>query len=194
MNKEELKKYICDQIDSMDEEDIQELQGFFSKAQEEESIAEELIVIKGEMKKMVKLVNSIKDELNQKQQDEEKKLNNDEIGLYIKLYQFLEDSKDSLDTLPKASIFNISKLNKSLDSFKKGYIHIENLYNQLLNQVSLRTVAKIGEKFDPSVHEALEVVENRSLADDTIVQVLEQGFFYKENLVSYAKVKVNKWV
>jgi len=62
----------------------------------------------------------------------------------------------------------------------------------LLQDIKLSTLAKIGDKFNPEIHEIVEIVNDESIEDETIVDIIEQGFKHKETLINYAKVKVNK--
>ena len=67
------------------------------------------------------------------------------------------------------------------------------LYEDILKSIDLEVCAKIGDKFDSNIHEAVEVIEDKNIADSTIVEVLEEGFLYQNELLNYAKVKVNRW-
>ncbi|RLA69404.1 MAG: nucleotide exchange factor GrpE [Epsilonproteobacteria bacterium] len=44
------------------------------------------------------------------------------------------------------------------------------------------------------MHEAVGVIEDKDIEDRTVVEVLEEGFLYKNKLLNYAKVKANRWI
>jgi len=190
MTKEQFKEYVCKQIDLMDNSQLQEFSEFInSNSTNQEHVAEELIVIKGEFKKLTKLVSSM-----EKKFDEGKKQQQiDELKIFIEFDSFLKNSKDAIESLPKASLFNKAKVNRSINSLQDGFISISESYEEILKQIGIERVAKIGDTFDSNLHEAIEVIESKTTQDSTIVEVLEEGFIYNNKIINYAKVKVNRW-
>jgi len=67
------------------------------------------------------------------------------------------------------------------------------LYSDILSSINLKISTKVGDKFNPDIHEAVEVIEDKSIENGAIVEVLEEGFLYKNRLLNYSKVKVNRW-
>jgi len=190
MTKEELKDYICKQIDLMDSIEIAELSQFFQGKSDEESVAEELIVIKGEFKKLTKLVQQMQIAVETAKPEENAEY---ELKPFITFYSFLKNSKDALHSIPQNSMFGVSKFNRAFGAFENGFKSIDMLYNDILKSIDLEIGAEVGDKFDPNIHEAVEVIEDKNIEDGIVVEVLEEGFLYKEKLLNYAKVKVNRW-
>ncbi len=190
MTKDELKEYICNKIDLMDSVEINELSQFLQEKSKDESIAEELIVIKGEFKKLTKLVQQMQTglEVVKKEQSEY------ELKSFISFYSFLKNSKDALSSMPQNSIFGVSKFNRAFSAFENGFKSIDILYTDILKSIDLQISTKVGDVFDPDIHEAVEVIEDKDIDDATIVEILEDGFLYKDELLNYAKVKVNRWI
>ncbi len=189
MTKEQFKEYICQQIDLMDSHDFQEFSSFLKGNNQEEDIAEELIIIKGEFKKLTKLVHSMEQKIDGVKASKER----EELAPFIEFDAFLKNSKDAIDSLPQASFFGKKKLNRSIGSLQNGFDSIGTKYEKILNQIGLIRGAKIGDRFDSNLHEAVEVIENQKIEDGTIVEVLEEGFIYQDKIINYAKVKVNRW-
>jgi len=189
MTKEKFKEYICNQIDLMDKSEIQEFSSFLTDKSSEEEIAEELIVIKGEFKKLTKLVLSMGQKIDERKISREK----EELKPFIEFDSFLKNSKDAIDSLPQASFFGKKKINKSIHSLQNGFATVEHQYEHILNKIGLQRGAKVGDKFDSNIHEAVEVIENKTIEDGTIMEVLEEGFLYQDKIINYAKVKVNRW-
>ena len=190
MTRDEFKEYICNKIDLMDKEEISELSQFLKEKNEDETIAEELIIIKGEFKKLTKLVQQMQTGLESVKKEHSK----DELKTFITLYSFIKNSKDALDSMPQNSMFGVSKFNRAFGAFENGFKSIDILYADILKSIDLKPSAKIGDKFDPQIHEAVEVIEDKNIEDSKIVEVLEEGFLYKDKLLNYAKVKVNRWI
>ncbi len=189
MTRDELKEYICKQIDLMDSVEVSELSAFLQGKSESESVAEELIVIKGEFKKLTKLVQQMQTGV----ESIKKEQNIESLKAFITFYSFLKNSKEALHSLPKNSMFGVSKFNRAFGAFESGFKTVDMLYEDILKSINLKVSAKIGDRFDPNIHEAVEVIEDKNIENSTIVEVLEEGFLYQDKLLNYAKVKVNQW-
>jgi len=190
MTRDEFKEYICNKIDLMDKEEISELSQFLKEKNEDETIVEELIIIKGEFKKLTKLVQQMQTGL----ESVKKEHSEDELNSFIILYSFLKNSKDALHSMPQNSMFGVSKFNRAFGAFENGFKSIDMLYENILKSIDLKLSTRVGDKFDPQIHEAVEVIEDKNIEDSKIVEVLEEGFLYKDKLLNYAKVKVNRWI
>lgn len=189
MTRDELKEYICKQIDLMDSTEVSELSAFLQGKGEKESVVEELIVIRGEFKKLTKLVQQMQTGVEKIKKEQ----NIENLKAFITFYSFLKNSKDALHSLPPNSMFGVSKFNRAFGAFENGFKTIEILYKDILKSINLEVSAKVGEKFDPNIHEVVEVIEDKNIENSTIVEVLEEGFLYQDKLLNYAKVKVNQW-
>jgi len=190
MTKEKLKEYISYQIDRMDEAELQELSQFLEEKSDEEHVAEELIVIHGEFKKLTKLVQSMQGELNRVRSQYSKS----DMMPFITLYKFLKNSQDALGSMPEPSLFGMKRFDRAFGAFVNGFDSIGELYESIIETVGLELSAQKGDLFDPDRHEAVEVLEDKNLESGVIVEVLEEGFLYKGELLNYAKVKVNRWI
>ena len=128
MTKIELKEYISNQIDMMDSVEVDEFSLFLQGKDEEESVAEELIIIKGEFKKLTKLVQQMQTQL----ENVKKEKSEDELKAFITFYSFLNNSKDALSSLPLNSMFGVSKFNRAFGAFENGFKSIDILYDDIL--------------------------------------------------------------
>ncbi len=189
MTRDELKEYICKQIDLMDSIEVNQLSQFLQGKGEKESVAEELIVIKGEFKKLTKLVQQMQIGV----ENIKKEQNIESVKAFINFYSFLKNSKDALHSLPQNSMFSVSKFNRAFGAFESGFKTVDILYEDILKSINLNVSAKIGDRFNPDIHEAVEVIEDKNIENSTIIEVLEEGFLYQDKLLNYAKVKVNQW-
>ncbi|MFK5977166.1 MAG: nucleotide exchange factor GrpE [Sulfurovum sp.] len=190
MTREKFKEYICYQIDMMDESELDEFASFITTNSEDEKVIEELIIIKGEFKKLTKLVQS----MEQKIDNVEVSKKDEELKPFILFDNFLKNSQDAIDSLPKASMFSTSKVNRSIISLQSGFSSSMSQYENILNTLGLKRCAKVGDRFDASLHEVVEVIEDREIANESVVEVLEEGFIYSDKIINYAKVKVNRWI
>ena len=50
----------------------------------------------------------------------------------------------------------------------------------------------VGDEFNPNLHHALETTEDENYPVDSIVQVMQRGYMYKDRILRPTMVKVNK--
>lgn len=189
MTKEQFKTYICEQLESMDASELELFLTSFEEGEKEESIAEELVVIRGEFKKMTRLIHS----MEQRYDAAELIRSRDQIAPLLTFDAFLKNAKDAIDSLPQASLLGISKTNRSIKAAQGGFDAAEMLYGEILSAAGIKRSAKEGDRFNPEQHEAVEVVSDSRFEDGIIIEVLEEGFLYRDEVIGYAKVKVNRW-
>ena len=189
MNKEALKAHIGNLIDGMDEEEITQLRDIVEQGENDLEIANALIAVSGEMKKMAKSLQQLSTNIEQ----EREKLHAVSIEPYRTMYHFITNSKEALDAIPPLTLLNRKRFTEKFGAFKGGFDAIDTLFRQILEQIDLRPSAEVGKPFDPEYHEVVETVEDKQRPDGIILEVLEQGFVANNRVVNYAKVKVNKW-
>ncbi len=76
--------------------------------------------------------------------------------------------------------------------FRNG---VELIYKQLqdaLAKLGVRAIPAKGERFDPRVHEAIEMVETSDAPDHEVLDELQRGYKIKDRLLRPAMVKVAK--
>jgi molecular chaperone GrpE len=76
------------------------------------------------------------------------------------------------------------------NEFRNG---VELIYKQLqdaLTKLGVRPVPANGERFDPHVHEAIEMVETTDVPDHQVIEELQRGYKLKDRLLRPAMVKV----
>jgi molecular chaperone GrpE len=72
-----------------------------------------------------------------------------------------------------------------------GFLAIAKQLESAFSSLGLEEVGKVGEKFDPTYHEALgQDAAESAETDDTITAVLEKGWKVGENIIRPAKVRV----
>lgn len=61
---------------------------------------------------------------------------------------------------------------------------------ETLEKLNIKAFGEPGETFDPNLHNAILHVDDESLSEGEIVEVLQQGYMYGERVLRYAMVKV----
>jgi len=77
-----------------------------------------------------------------------------------------------------------------LNEYRSG---IELIYKQLqdaLHKLGVRPVPAKGERFDPHVHEAIEMVDTTEVPDHQVMDELQRGYKLKDRLLRPAMVRV----
>lgn len=91
-------------------------------------------------------------------------------------------------------IASVEKLLPALDSMDIALSQSEDeglslVQKQILNGLELEVLDPVGEMFDPNLHEPMGTVESEE-KEDTIVNVLQKGYKFKETIIRPAKVQV----
>ena len=75
-------------------------------------------------------------------------------------------------------------------AYKKGVEMTMNELVKILNGLGVEIFGAVGDIFDPNIHNAVMHTEDESVAENTIVQVFQQGFKLGEKIVRFAMVQV----
>lgn len=88
----------------------------------------------------------------------------------------------------------MTHLTDDLDPQKimEGINLIYKQFIQSLKKSGITTIEEVPCNFDPSIHQALQRVEDKSVPDDTVVEILQKGYFLNGKVVRPAMVKVAK--
>jgi len=112
----------------------------------------------------------------------------------MKKYAIVSLLKDFLpvgDNLKRA-IEHVSEEEKKENPLVEGVILVRKQFQDALEKNSVKSFDSLNEIFDPTKHEALQMVENDELPHNTIITEYEQGYFIGERLLRPAKVIVTK--
>ena len=82
---------------------------------------------------------------------------------------------------------------KGAEGIRDGFKIIVKNYEKILADEGVRSMGSEGKKFDPYKHEVLLVEEARDdLPENTIIEVLDKGYWLGEKVLRPAKVKISK--
>lgn len=82
--------------------------------------------------------------------------------------------------------------NQVSDALVEGVTTTLRLFLQTLERFGIKKIAALGERFDPTLHEALMESADQSHPPGTVTQVLEEGFTIHGRLLRPARVVVAK--
>lgn len=84
---------------------------------------------------------------------------------------------------------------RDVSDVKKIVEGVELIYRQFVNSLEKMGITRIAEApcaFNPAIHQALQRVEDKSVPDDTVVEILQKGYTLNGKVVRPAMVKVAK--
>jgi len=90
---------------------------------------------------------------------------------------------DSFDLALKSGGDQESELRKGVELIRKQL-------DEALAKMGVKPVPAVGERFDPRVHEAIEVVETDETEDNHVIAELQRGYKIKDRLLRPAMVRV----
>lgn len=105
---------------------------------------------------------------------------NEEI--IVELLNILDDLERTIELAQNGS--------ENLPMFLKGIEMIMAHLYEMLKDYGVKPIDAQGKIFDPNVHEALMQVEDKDVAEHTIVEELQKGYLLNEKVIRTAKVKV----
>ena len=107
--------------------------------------------------------------------------------------------KFGLERLVQHILPVVDSLEKALEAKTKQDDHVIEgveltfkLLQDLMSKESIQVIDPLGEPFDPNLHEAMSIVENRELESNSVFAVVQKGYTLNERLVRPAMVMVTK--
>ena len=76
------------------------------------------------------------------------------------------------------------------EAYRRGVEMIMAQFNTTLEKLGATRIDCLGQKFDPSLHNAVMHVEDEEKGENEIVEVFQEGFMMGEKVIRYAMVKV----
>jgi len=115
-----------------------------------------------------------------------------------RMKQFIEQGKEELilKLLPVLDNLYIAEkeLPKKLknDQWVEGVLKTKDQILSFLKNQGVEEIKSLGEKFNPSFQEAVEIVEKNNHQPETIVEEVKKGYLFQGRVIRPAKVKVAK--
>ncbi len=110
-----------------------------------------------------------------------------ENGVNSKINEFLLDFLKIYDDFILAKeVFSDSKINsEGLDSILKNM-------DSLLKKYHVTPIDALGEIFDPNFHEAISIINDPNLDDNTITKEIRKGYISHERVIRPTLVEISK--
>ncbi len=78
------------------------------------------------------------------------------------------------------------------ETFRSGMELIDRQFHDTLAKLGVTEIDSQGQPFDPTLHEAIEMVETDEVPDNHVLQELQRGYKLKDRLLRPAMVRVGR--
>ena len=86
----------------------------------------------------------------------------------------------------------IQRASIEYSDYKKGLDSIIKNMESFLQQNNVAPIEALGEIFDPNLHEAISIVNNPELDDDTITKEIRKGYISQNRVIRPSLVEISK--
>jgi molecular chaperone GrpE len=88
---------------------------------------------------------------------------------------------------------NLMKMLNGMEGIRKGFEIVVRNFEKIMEEEGIKPMESDGQKFDPYNHEAMLVEEGRDdIPENTIVEVLDKGYYLCDKVLRPAKVRISK--
>ncbi len=88
------------------------------------------------------------------------------------------------------NIDRASSSDKESADYVKGIEMIVKQFEGIVDTLGIEQIGNVGDTFDPNMHEAVMHIEDESMAENVIAEVLQKGYKLGETVIRPAMVKV----
>ena len=88
-----------------------------------------------------------------------------------------------IDNLERAAYYD------DAEKVKEGLVMIAKSVESVFSKLGIEEVGKVGDKFDPNLHNAVMHVEDDSFGENEIVEVFQKGYKKGGRIIRFAMVK-----
>ncbi len=158
-----------------------------SEEEHELSLEELKKLLSQEKEKTIEYESKFKRALADLQNLDRKTKSDIESGINTKIDQFMIEFLQTYDDFVRAK-----------EAFSKNNVNVEGLDSILKNMDSLllknnvSTIDALGEIFDPKLHEAISIIEDSTLEENTITKELRKGYISHNRVIRPTLVEISK--
>jgi molecular chaperone GrpE len=91
-----------------------------------------------------------------------------------------------LDSLDRA----LKTEGMSVEDFRSGIELIDRQFHDVLTRLGVEPIAAQGQPFDPSLHQAIQMVETTEVPDHHVLDELQRGYRLRDRVLRAAMVRV----
>ncbi len=150
-----------------------------------------LETLRNDNQTLAQQLHSYKERLAEQKRDTERKMLMEILDVYDRLTAGLQVLQNYR---PVDALFNHSKKQdiRFIKSLREGQQMSVQRLEQVLQSHQVRAIETQGKILDPQTMTAVATVSNEKLLQGMVVEELRKGFYYGDDLLRLAEVKVNK--
>jgi molecular chaperone GrpE len=101
---------------------------------------------------------------------------------------------DTLDNLKRAvaAAEKSERREADFDALLEGVRATANLFEAKMQALGLKPVSSVGERFNPEIHEAVEIVAVSHAEDNRVIEEFQTGYIIGDRLLRPARVRVGR--
>lgn len=115
--------------------------------------------------------------------------------------QFMKYAEEEfmMDLIPVLDSFTMARANKEAwekvdKNWRVGVEIIQSQLNSVLEKHGIELVDPIGQEYDPTIHEAIEMIPAQATEQDgKIIEVVQKGYKLHDKIIRAPKVKVGEY-
>ena len=115
--------------------------------------------------------------------ENEKKIEQDRVRIFTDLIDIVDNFDRAIEHFDA-----IDDKSKIIDGIKM----IDKQFHDYFEKFKIKKFSSKGEKFDPSIHEAISVQSNPDFNDGEIIEEIAKGYKMNDRIIRHAKVIVNQ--
>ncbi|MCK9604718.1 MAG: nucleotide exchange factor GrpE [Candidatus Omnitrophica bacterium] len=154
------------------------------KEEEYLSLKEAADKLKGEQDKCLRLQAEFENTRKRLEREKQDFVRFANEGIIVELLNVLDDLERTVELAESK--------HQDMPAFLKGVEMILSHLYDMLKEYGVKPIEAEGKIFDPHYHEALMQIENKDLAEHTVVEELQKGYLLNDRVIRTSKVKVSK--
>ena len=183
-NSDEIPVEVLSENETDSSNKIEELDNMDNNDNTSEDLSE---LLELEKQKTLQFEEKLKHVLADFQNLSKKTQNDIETGVNSKINEFMLDFLKIYDDFIRAKeVISESKINADgLNSILKNM-------ESLMEKYNVKPIDALGEIFDPNFHEAISIISDPSLDDNTITKEIRKGYISHEKILRPTLVEISK--
>lgn len=165
----------------------------------EEKIKEEAPETREDAIRIAELEKALEEKENEKKDLEDRLLRT--LAEYDNFKKRTRREKEELGLMAKGEVikrllpvfdnFDRAQSFTDAEAYAKGVDMIVRQFFEILEGMEVRSIAAVGDEFDPNLHEAVFREEKEDVPENQITEVLQKGYAMGDKVIRHAMVKVS---
>ena len=189
----ELEEQSINTADEVEENDEKEVQAD-NEVKQNKKTKKKVDALNKQIEELNNQIEQLKDQLlrNQAELENFKRRTNEERIKERKyaLQDFFGDVVDVIDIFDKA--VSIKTEDEKLKKFLSGFAMVNARLKQTFESYGVKKIECLNQPSDPTYHQALETVKVDGVEPNIVVEVVIDGYIYKDRIIRPSMVKVSE--